>query len=156
MLSIRERRLVMIVHIIAGVAVIGDVWGLALLHLQALTSTAPVVGQTSFRFTALMVFAGGIPFSLISLASGLVLALLGPWSLRQPWVLAKLALQLGILTTGALFIAPILNVAPRATEFSGLHRQFLLLMGVQAAMLVTATVLAVFKPGTRRTNGRRP
>lgn len=151
----RVRRLVLIIHIIAGVAVIGDVWGLTLMHLQALGSASPAAGQASFQFTTLMVFAGGVPFSLLSLSTGLILVLLGKWGLRQAWILIKLCLQLGILATGALFIAPILQAAPRATDLSALHREFLVLMAVQTVMLLTATVLAVFKPRWPRTRPPR-
>ena len=150
MLSLRVRRIIKVVHIISGVAVLGDVWGLALMHIEALGSGSLSVEKASFRFTTLMVFAGGVPFSLISLGSGLILAVFGGWGLRQPWVLIKLLLQLGILATGALFIAPILMNAPKAATLTGSHQRFLLLLLMQGTMLLVATVLAVFKPGTRR------
>lgn len=161
MLSPRLRRIIKVVHIISGVAVLGDVWGLALMHLEALNSGSLSVERASFRFTTLMVFAGGIPLSLISLGSGLILAIFGGWGLRQPWVLIKLLLQLGILATGAVFIAPILKNAPKATTLTESHERFLLLLLVQGTMLLVATVLAVFKPRRRRvdggsSNGRRP
>jgi uncharacterized membrane protein len=149
MLSPRIRRIIRVVHIIAGVAVLGDVWGLALMHMEALSSGSLAVGRASFEFTTLMVFAGGVPFSLISLVTGLILAVFGGWGLRQIWVLIKLCLQLGILVTGALFIAPILKSAPSATDLTGSHRSFLVLLVVQGVMLLVATMLAVFKPGSR-------
>jgi uncharacterized membrane protein len=144
------RRIVKVVHIISGVAVLGDVWGLALMHMEALSSGSLPIERASFRFTTLMVFAGGVPFSLISLGSGLILSLFGGWGLRQAWVLMKLLLQLGILATGALFIAPILKNAPKAATLTAYHERFLLLLVVQGTMLLVATVLAVFKPRTRR------
>jgi uncharacterized membrane protein len=149
MLSPRMRRVVKVVHIISGVAVLGDVWGLALMHMEALGSGSLSVEKASFRFTTLMVFAGGVPFSVISLGSGLILALFGGWGLRQPWVVTKLLLQLGILATGALFIAPILKNAPKAATLTGSHQRFLLLLLIQGTMLLVATVLAVFKPRVR-------
>lgn len=149
MLSPRKRRIVKVVHIISGVAVLGDVWGLALMHMEALGSGSLSVEKASFRFTTLIVFAGGVPFSVISLGSGLILALFGGWGLRQPWVVIKLLLQLGILATGALFIAPILKNAPKAATLTGSHQRFLLLLLMQGTMLLVATVLAVFKPRVR-------
>jgi uncharacterized membrane protein len=149
MLSPRLRRTIKVVHIISGVAVLGDVWSLALMHLEALSSGSLSVEKASFRFTTLMVFAGGVPFSLISLGSGLILAIFGGWGLRQPWVLTKLLLQLGILATGALFIAPILKNAPKAATLTESHERLLLLLLVQGTMLLVATVLAVFKPRRR-------
>ena len=149
MLSLRMRRTVKVVHIVSGVAVLGDVWGLALMHMEALGSGSLSVEKAAFRFTTLMVFAGGVPFSLISLGSGLVLALFGGWGLRQPWVVIKLLLQLGILATGALFIAPILRNAPEAATLTGSHQRFLLLLLMQGTMLLAATVLAAFKPRVR-------
>lgn len=151
MLSPRLRRIIKVVHIISGVAVLGDVWGLALMHLEALSSDSLSVEKASFRFTTLMVFAGGVPFSVISLGSGLILAIFGGWGLRQPWVLIKLLLQLGILATGAVFIAPILKNAPKAATLTGSHERLLLLLLAQGTMLLVATVLAVFKPRRRPT-----
>lgn len=153
MLSPPMRRIVKVVHIISGVAVLGDVWGLALMHMEALGSGSLPVEKASFRFTTLMVFAGGVPFSVISLGSGLILALFGGWGFRQPWVVIKLLLQLGILATGALFIAPILKDAPKAATLTGSHQRFLLLLLMQGTMLLVATVLAVFKPRVRHAAG---
>lgn len=155
MLSPRLRRILRVVHIISGVAVLGDVWGLALMHLAALSDGSLSVEKTAFRFTTLMVFAGGVPFSVISLVSGLVLAIWGGWGLRRPWVLTKLVLQLGILATGGVFIGPVLRSAPKAATLTGSHERFLLLLVVQGVMLLVATVLAVFKPGARTSRAAR-
>lgn len=81
--------------------------------------------------------------------SGLILAIFGGWGLRQAWVLIKLLLQLGILATGAVFIAPILKNASKAATLTGSHERFLLLLLVQGTMLLVATMVAVFKPRRR-------
>lgn len=148
-LSRRARRVILVIHIVAGVAVIGDVWGLALMHLNALASGSPAIGHAAFRFTTVMVFGGGIPFSLISLVTGLFLALGGGWGLRQAWILIKLGIQLAILATGGIFIGPMLRRAPRAADLAGLHRQFLVLLAVQGLLLLVATAVAIGKPGSR-------
>ncbi|ETK36850.1 hypothetical protein MPTA5024_06565 [Microbispora sp. ATCC PTA-5024] len=150
MLSPRTRRALTVVHIVAGVAVIGDVWGLALMHMAASASGSLPVGRAAFRFTSLMVSAGGVPLSLISLVTGLVLAILGGWGLRRPWVLLKLCIQLAIIATGALFIGPVLRQAPGAADLTQSHRTLVMLMAVQGSLLLVATVLAVYKPGGRR------
>jgi hypothetical protein len=146
------RRAVLVLHIIAGVAVIGDVWGLTLMHLTAL-GAAPDAQRAAFRYTGAMVFGGGIPFSLLSLATGLVLWLFGAWGSRQLWLWIKLGAQLGILVTGGAFIAPILQRAPTEADPTGDHRQFLVLLAVQGTFLLVGTVLAVYKP--RRLSRRR-
>lgn len=155
-LSRRARRVTLVVHIVAGVAVIGDVWGLALMHLNALASGSPAIGEAAFRFTTVMVFGGGIPFSVISLVTGLLLALGGGWGLRQAWILIKLAIQLSILATGGIFIGPLLQRAPHTAHLAGLHREFLVLLAVQTLLLLAATALAVGKPGSRRARRRPP
>lgn len=144
------RRVIVVVHAIAGVAVIGDVWGLALMHWVALSTGAPGVSRTAFRFTTVMVFGGGIPLSLLSLLSGLTLVLFGKWSLRQTWVWIKLVLQLSILATGALFIRPILLGPQQTADLVRNHEEFLVLLAVQATSLIVATTLSIFKPGSRR------
>lgn len=149
-LSRRARRVTLVIHIVAGVAVIGDVWGLALMHMNALASGSPEIGKAAFRFTTVMVFGGAIPFSLISLVTGLLLAVGGGWGLRQAWIMIKLAIQLAILAIGGIFIAPILQRAPHAAHLASLHRQFLVLLAIQALPLLTATALAIGKPGSRQ------
>lgn len=149
----KAKRVVVVVHAIAGVAVIGDVWGLALMHWVALGSRSAGASRDAFRFTTVMVFGGGIPFSVLSLVTGLALVFFGKWRLRQTWVWVKLVLQLGILATGALFIRPLILGAQPA-DLGPSHREFLVLMGVQATALIAATALSVFKPGSRRRTTR--
>lgn len=150
----KARRVVVVVHAIAGVAVIGDVWGLALMHWVALSSGTPETSRAAFRFTTVMVFGGGIPLSFLSLLSGLALVLFGKWSLRQTWIWVKLVLQLGILATGALFIRPLI-LGTQPADLAPSHREFLVLMAVQATALIVATALSVFKPGSRRRKAAR-
>lgn len=145
----KTRRVIVVVHAIAGVAVIGDVWGLALMHWVALGSGSAEVSRTAFRFTTVMVFGGGIPLSFLSLLTGLALVVFGKWSLRQTWIWVKLVLQLGILATGALFIRPIL-LGVQPADLPPSHRDFLVLMAVQGTSLIVATTLSIFKPGSRR------
>jgi hypothetical protein len=146
------RRAVLVAHIVAGVAVIGDVWGLALMHLTALGAGADAQ-RAAFRYTGTMVFGGGIPFSLLSLGTGLVLWLYGGWGARRWWLWVKLGAQLAILATGGAFIAPILRRGPVEADPAPDHRLFLVLLAVQGTLLLVATVLAVYKPGSR---ARRP
>lgn len=146
------RRAVLVAHIVAGVAVLGDVWGLALMHLTALGADADAQ-RTAFRYTVAMVFGGGIPFSLLSLGTGLLLWAGGGWGARRWWLWVKLGAQLTILATGGLFIAPILQRGPVEGDPAPDHRLFLVLLAVQGTLLLAATVLAVYKPGRR---SRRP
>lgn len=148
------RRGIVVVHAIAGIAVIGDVWGLALMHWEALTSGSVALSRAAFRFASVMVFGGGVPFSLVSLLTGLVLALFGKWGMRQVWILIKLGLQLSILATGALFIRPILMNAPHQPDPGQNHQRFLVLLAVQGVFLLVATALAIFKPGSRHRRHR--
>jgi uncharacterized membrane protein len=147
------RRAVLVAHIVAGVAVIGDVWGLALMHLTALGADADTQ-RAAFTYTGAMVFGGGIPFSLLSLATGLVLWIWGGWGARRWWLWVKLGAQLAILATGGAFIAPILQRAPTEADPAGDHRRFLVLLAVQGTLLLVATVLAVYKPGNRLSRRR--
>lgn len=116
---------------------------------KGLSSGSVALSRAAFRFSSDMVFGGGVPFSLVSLITGLMLALFGRWGLRQVWILIKFALQLSILAIGALFIGPLLMSASHESDLRPGHQRFLILLAVQGVSLVVATTLAVFKPGSQ-------
>jgi hypothetical protein len=101
-----------------------------------------------------LVFAGGIPLSLIALVTGVVLSVRGPWGLvRHYWVFAKLLLLIATMLVGMLLFDP----EGLATATEGTARPVARQWGQVAApatqlvMLLTAATLSVFKPRGRIT-----
>ncbi|TDB96290.1 hypothetical protein [Actinomadura sp. 7K534] len=153
------RKLLMVVHVVSSVALLGEVWGLVLLNLTATLTADGTLANSAYRLMSVLVFGGGIPLSLTALASGIALALGSKWGLaRHYWVFAKLLLLIGVVLAGMLLFTPEAmadatagGVAPPA----GRGGQQVAVVSAQLAMLLTATVLSVFKP-RRRIAWRRP
>jgi hypothetical protein len=158
-LSPRSRKAILLVHIIASVALVGEVWGLVLLNLSATLTDDTGLAHAAYRLMAPLVFAGGIPLSLISLVSGIALGLGTRWGvLRHFWVAAKLVLLIATVLVGALLSNPEdLAAATRGGAAPGAAQQWgqVAAVGGQLSMLLAATALSVFKPRVRRRFQRR-
>jgi hypothetical protein len=155
----RPRKVVLLVHIVASVALVGEVWGLVLLNLSATLTGDAALAHAAYRLMTPLVFAGGIPLSFISLLSGIVLGLGTRWGvLRHFWVAAKLVLLIATILVGALLSNPEdLAAATLNGAAPGAARQWgqVAAVGGQLLMLLTATALSVFKPrGLPRFLGR--
>lgn len=103
-----------------------------------------------------LAFALAIPFSVISLASGIALGLGTHWGvLRHRWVAAKLALQVAIILTGALAVGPLTArladaaAAPGTLELGAARWLMPLAAAVNLTFALTAVGLSVFKPKGR-------
>jgi hypothetical protein len=162
-LAPRARKALLTVHVAASVAVIGTTASVAVLALTAAGAARPAEAHALYSAIQTLAFALAIPFSFISLITGVVLGLGTHWGvLRHGWVAAKLALQLAIILTGALAIRPWLDHVVEASASvagSGLgaERRLLLVAGaLNLAFAVTAVGLAVFKPRRRARRNRSP
>lgn len=148
----RARKTVTVVHVISSVALLGEVWGLVVLNLTATLDGDLALGHAAYRLMSVLVFAGGVPFTLIALASGVALALGGRWGLvRHWWVLAKLLLLLGVLFAGMLLFQPEQMAAATGdgARPSGRQWEQVAVVSGQLSMLVAAAALSVFKPRGR-------
>lgn len=137
-------------HIALSVALLGDSAGfLAVAIRRALTddeaSREPlrsVLGMFALFF--------GIPLSFLALLTGLALGLTTRWGVfRHAWVVVKLALVLSVIAVGATAIKPALQPGDPSDAS--------LIIGSlwDVLALVTAVVLAVFKPRRRREPAER-
>jgi hypothetical protein len=149
----RIRRTVLVVHIVASVALLGEVWGLAALNTAATLTDDAGLAHAAYRLMPVLVFAGGIPLSLTALISGVVLGLGGHWGLfRYYWVTIKLVLTVAVICAGMFLFDPEAMAAategPRPADATRQWQQVAVL-GTQIAMLLTATALSVFKPRRR-------
>lgn len=148
------RRALVAVHIIGSVALLGEVWVLVALNLYA---TATIdddreLAGSAYRLMEVLVFAGGIPLSMLALVTGVTLALTSHWGLmRHYWVFGKLLLLIVVILCGMLLFQPAPTAAAVAdgSISDGQQVRQVAVVAAQLIMLGTATVLAVFKPRRR-------
>jgi hypothetical protein len=149
-------RLLLALHITAAVGALGAELVLLALGLAALSGAAPAT-----VFPAAFVAAAYVvrPLAVLTLLTGVVLALASPYGLvRHWWTLIKLAIVLAL--TGAVFF----GLEPSLAESAGraaagapvLRGQTLLIAAplIAITLLFVAVLLGVFKPfgriGARR------
>ena len=153
-LSPRARKAVLTVHVSVSVALIGVTASVLILALTAAGAERAGDAHALYSSTQTLAFALAIPFSLTSLATGLVLGLGTRWGvLSYWWVTTKLALQLAIILTGALVVRPSVQaLIDRSADGGplGAARWELTVAGAaNLTFAVAAVALAVFKPGGR-------
>ena len=153
-LSPRARKAVLALHVGVSVALIGVTGSVLIVALRAAGADRAAEAHALYTSAQMLAFALAIPFSLMSLATGVVLGLGTRWGvLTHRWVAGKPALQLANILTGALVVRPSVQALIDRTAAGrplGDVRWALSVAG--AANLVFAVVavgLAVFKPGGR-------
>jgi hypothetical protein len=146
----RARKALLSLHVGTSVALIGTTSSVMLVAATASGAEA----HAHFASLRVLVFALAIPLSFTSLITGVLLGVGTHWGvLRHGWVAAKLALQLGIILTGALAVRPWLDASLAATAAGagpGPERWLIVAAGaLNLAMAATAVGLGVFKPRRR-------
>lgn len=148
----RPRKTVTVIHIFTSVALLGEVWVLVALDLYATLAADAQLAYAAYRPMLVLVFAGGIPFSLTALVAGIALAVTSRWGLlRHYWVFAKLLLLIAVICLGMLLFQPAAMAAiiEAGSLSSGRQWQQVSIVATQLRLLVTATTLSVFKPKGR-------
>ena len=146
------RKTITVVHVVASVALLGEVWGLVLLNLTATLTEDATLAHSAYRLMGVLVFGGGIPLSLTALASGIALATGSSWGLaRHYWVLAKLVLLIAVILAGMPLFTPeaMADATAGGAVPSGRRWEQVAVVSCQLVMLLTATALSVFKPRGR-------
>jgi hypothetical protein len=143
------RRALLTLHIIAGVGLLGDVAAVLAVNLRAAATDDPAFAAASYELLAMFTVLFGIPLSLISLATGILLGLATPWGVfRYAWVTAKLALLVGVILVGSFVLGPGTD-AMRSGD-GGAEARLIAGSAYDVAALTLATGLSVFKPRRRR------
>jgi hypothetical protein len=150
-LTPRTRKFLLIVHIAASVALLGSCASIVVTSLAAALSDDDTLAHSAYRLLGNSRYLG-IPFSLVSLITGVLLAVRGRWGLlRYRWTAIKLFALLGVLLLGAvpqnLVLDPLVDSAAPTDE--GTRWLVPLLAGAQIALLLLATSLSVIKPSAR-------
>jgi hypothetical protein len=145
------RKFLLIVHIAASVALLGSCASIVVTSLAAALSDDDTLAHSAYRLLGNSRYLG-IPFSLVSLITGVLLAVRGRWGLfRYRWTAIKLFALLGVLLLGALpqnlVLDPLVDSGAPTDE--GTRWVVPLTAGVQIALLLLATSLSVIKPSAR-------
>jgi uncharacterized membrane protein len=154
-LSLRPavRRALLTVHIIAGVGLLGDVAAVLAINIRAATTGDPALASASYELLTMFTVLFGIPLSFAALISGILLGLGSKWGvLRYGWVVAKLALLVGVIVVGAFVLGP--GTEAMRTGDGGAEARLILGSAYDVVALTVATALSVFKPGGRRARRR--
>ena len=163
-LTPRLRKLALTTHVMASVGWLGAVVAFLALSLAGLTSQDPQIVQGAYRVMELTGWVVLVPFSLGSLATGLICSLGSAWGLfRHYWVLAKLVLN--VLATALLLLHTTVIDAVAAAAARGPlspadladpRRQLVADSAAALVLLLLATTLGVLKPrGLTRYGGRK-
>lgn len=153
-LSAGARKATLTLHVGVSVALIGVTASVLIVSLRAAGADSPADAHALYASAQTLAFALAIPFSLTSLATGLVLGTGSRWGvITYWWVTGKLALQLAIILTGALVVGPSVQAlidSSAAGRPLGADRWELSVAGAANLIFAAAAVaLAVFKPGGR-------
>jgi hypothetical protein len=146
------RKALLTLHIALAVGLLGEVWALMVLNTYSTLTPDQELARSAYRLMEVLVFASGIPFSVLTLIIGIVLAVTSPWGLtRYYWVFVKLLLALAVPLFGMFLFQPAVRAAAIEAGTSATGDQWLQVTVVttQLVMLVAATTLAVFKPRWR-------
>jgi hypothetical protein len=135
---------VLVAHIAASVAILGDSAAFLAITLRARGESA-ADAHASYEILGMLSLTFGIPLSFVALVTGVVLGLGTRWGVfRYAWVIAKLALLVSVMLVGGFILGPAENAALDGTGGTGV-----LIAGAtwDIAALLAAISLSVFKPG---------
>jgi hypothetical protein len=155
----RTRTLLRAFHIGATGSVLGADLALLTLGLSGLVGADPLTIYPAARLVAARVI---VPLALVSLGTGVLLAVLTPWGLfRHLWITMKLAIVL-LLTAAVLFVlvpglgttAAQVLALPTPAPGAVSPMPLVIAPAVASTLIGVALVLAVIKPDWRRRGGR--
>jgi hypothetical protein len=147
-LSPRARKAVLTVHIIASVALLGDVACFCVLAVVGATTDDPQLAASTWTLLETFSLVFGIPLSFTSLGSGLLLGWGTRWGVvRHRWVTTKLVLNVSVILVGALVLGP--STAVMQTGAGGRETTLIVASGYDVLALSLAVGLSVFRPRLR-------
>ena len=152
-LSVPARRAVLTLHIVVAVGLLGDSAGFLAVAIRGASADDPAFARSCFELLRMFSFVFGIPLSFATLITGVTLGISSRWGvLRYPWTTAKLLLIVSVLLVGALVIDGALTTMLDGR--GGAETRLIAAAAWDVLALTTATALAVYKPGRRRSPRR--
>lgn len=152
-LNRRTRRSLLVAHVSVSVSWLGLTVGLLTLGTAAFATGDPVTAQAATR--AMKIFGDWlvVPVALLSLISGLILALGTPWGLaRHRWVWTKFWLTLITTALSVFSLRPGIN---EAAELGTADINLVVAPSVAAATYLFITAISVLKPWGATRRGQR-
>lgn len=142
------RRLTVSLHIAVSVSWLGTALCLLVLGITARLTRDPAEAATAYRAMAVLTDTLGTPVSLISLLSGLALAVGRPWGLtRHLWIVVKLALTLAAVPLTILALPDLIAGATTGPAVDLPTANNLVIAPAVAVTTYTAlVVISVLKP----------
>jgi hypothetical protein len=160
----RVRKFALTVHVISSVGWLGAIISAFALAVVGMASQDLQVVRSSYISMEFLGWAALVPFSVLSLLSGIIQSLGTTWGLvRHYWVIAKLVLNV-LATTVLLLYTQTLNFLANIATQDTLSDADLALLKSPTVMihsigalvvLLLATVLAVYKPRGMTRYGQR-
>ncbi|WP_258400219.1 2Fe-2S iron-sulfur cluster-binding protein [Micromonospora saelicesensis] len=154
------RKVWLTLHIGIGVGWLGISTGMLLLAIVGATADSHELQHGAYLLLSKFEILLAIPSAFLTIITGVVISLGTPWGLlKHKWVLAKLVIALA-LPFLAVFEGPWIEELEARSAVGQIETGptgMLLIgaMGLFAALLWTATILSVLKPGGRTRWGRR-
>lgn len=157
------RKLALTTHVTLSVGWLGAVVAYLALAIAGLTSQDPQMVRAAYLSMAWIGWFVIVPFSLATLAAGLVQSLGTPWGLfRHWWVLVKFVLTTGATVVLLRHMATVSGMSALAaattlssTDSRTLRIQLVLHAGAGLLVLLAVTALSVFRPWGMTPYGRR-
>lgn len=159
-MSIRVRKLVLVLHVISSVSWLGLTIGNLVLAITAMSTAVPADQHAAYRVMGLLGDVLLVPISLTAFATGVVLGLGTKWGLfRHYWVIVKFGLTLVAVLLTPFALLPGLHTAvavvsatpsDQLADVGSEARGALMACCVSLTMYTTMTVLSVLKPWGRR------
>ncbi|MCE4943381.1 DUF2269 domain-containing protein [Streptomyces albulus] len=157
-LSRPARRALLVVHVAVSVGWLGLTTGLLALGLTGFTTDAPQTAAGAYGAMRILTDHLVLPVAVLSLASGVLLALGTPWGLtRHRWVLSKFWLTLPAVGMTVLALRPgIDRLAAAAAGHPAPDPGLLVAPAVSCVLYLFLTAVSVLKPWGRTRRGGRP
>jgi uncharacterized membrane protein len=147
-LSRRARHAWLTAHIVSSVGLLGASSAVAAIALRARATDDPAEVRNAGEILESFGFTFGIPLSLATVVTGVVLGLGSRWGVvRHGWVIAKLAIIVSVMANGALILGPAEAITAEAATVPG---RLIPAALYNVVALCIATGLSVFKPSRRR------
>ncbi|MET7301550.1 DUF2269 family protein [Embleya sp. NPDC005575] len=160
------RRAVNSGHVVFAVGLLGVEWVMLLIAVVARSTDDPALRHGAYQLMRIFAPAGGIPFAVLSLITGVLLCLRTPWGLWQHlWIKIKIVLLIAVIVAGAGVVSQFAHRMIAASASGGnadalppLQTWHLVVVIFQLLALIASTALSVFKPsggrGRPRSNRR--
>ena len=154
-MSPASRKFMLTMHIAVSVGWLGAVAVFLVLAFAAVTSVDIQTVRAAYLSMDVMARFALVPLSLVSLLTGLILALRTKWGLfRHYWVLAKLVINVLASVVLLLYTQTLNFFAGIAEQPTWSHNDLLVLQspstilhsGAAGLLLLIATILSVYKP----------